>query len=304
MVARRLIEALRSRDGAGQWAVTLLCEEPRAPYDRVALTSYFSGRDPEDLALGGQEIWDDPLVDAAPRREAATAIDRGARTVTTSDGRTLRLRLARPRDRLVRRGAAGAGQGPPRRVRLPHHRRRRRTAGVRRAPARERKDGPRRGRRRRPARARGGRGAAGPRRGDHGRRVRAAADAAAGRRGRRQALAPADQRPRRHRPHRRRDLEIRGRTGGWPGDGVRRRARRSTSTSSSSPPACGPRDELARDRRARRSASAAGSSSTRLPHADPRVWAIGEVACIEGRAWAWWRRATRWPRSSPTGCSG
>ena len=88
MVARRLIEALRSRDGAGQWAVTLLCEEPRAPYDRVALTSYFSGRDPEDLALGGQEIWDDPLV-TLRRGVAATAIDRGARTVTTSDGRTL-----------------------------------------------------------------------------------------------------------------------------------------------------------------------------------------------------------------------
>ena len=88
MVARRLIEALRSRDGAGAWAVTLLCEEPRAPYDRVALTSYFSGRDPEDLALGGQEIWDDPLV-TLRRGVAATAIDRAARTVTTSDGRTL-----------------------------------------------------------------------------------------------------------------------------------------------------------------------------------------------------------------------
>ena len=68
MVARRLVEALRSRDTAGEWAVTLLCEEPRAPYDRVALTSYFSGRDPDDLALGGQELWDDPLRHPAPRR--------------------------------------------------------------------------------------------------------------------------------------------------------------------------------------------------------------------------------------------
>ena len=62
MVAHRLVEALRARDEAGEWAVTLLCEEPRAPYDRVALTSYFSGRDPEDLALGDPELWDDPLV--------------------------------------------------------------------------------------------------------------------------------------------------------------------------------------------------------------------------------------------------
>ena len=62
MVARRVVDALRSRDAAGDWAVTVLAEEPRAPYDRVALTSYFTGRDPEDLALGGQEIWDDPLA--------------------------------------------------------------------------------------------------------------------------------------------------------------------------------------------------------------------------------------------------
>ena len=88
MVGRRLIDALRARDEAGEWAVTLLCEEPRAPYDRVALTSYFTGRDPEDLALGGQEIWDDPLV-TIRRGVAATGIDREARTVATSDGRTL-----------------------------------------------------------------------------------------------------------------------------------------------------------------------------------------------------------------------
>ena len=88
MVGRRLIDALRARDEASQWAVTLLCEEPRAPYDRVALTSYFTGRDPEDLALGGQEIWDDPLV-TIRRGVAATGINREARTVATSDGRTL-----------------------------------------------------------------------------------------------------------------------------------------------------------------------------------------------------------------------
>src|SRR6476660_6524035 len=88
MVARRLVAALRSRDTAGEWAVSLLCEEPRAPYDRVALTSYFTGRDPDDLALGGQELWDDPLV-TLRRGVAATAVDREARTVATSDGRTL-----------------------------------------------------------------------------------------------------------------------------------------------------------------------------------------------------------------------
>lgn len=88
MVARRLVDALRSRDEDGRWAVTVLAEEPRAPYDRVALTSYFTGRDPEDLALGGQELWDDPLV-TLRRGVRAEAVDRANRTVTTSDGRVV-----------------------------------------------------------------------------------------------------------------------------------------------------------------------------------------------------------------------
>jgi len=87
MVAQRLVEALRDRDAEGAWHVTVLAEEPRAPYDRVALTSYFSGRDPESLALGAPELWDDPLVTLV-RGARVTGLDRSARTVTTDDGRT------------------------------------------------------------------------------------------------------------------------------------------------------------------------------------------------------------------------
>ena len=88
MVARRLVDALRARDEAGRWRVTLLAEEPRAPYDRVALTSYFTGRHPEDLALGEQDLWDHPLV-TLRRGVRAESIDREARTVTTSTGQVL-----------------------------------------------------------------------------------------------------------------------------------------------------------------------------------------------------------------------
>ena len=52
MVAHRLVEAVADRDTAGAWHVDVFAEESRAPYDRVALTSFFSGRDPEDLLLG------------------------------------------------------------------------------------------------------------------------------------------------------------------------------------------------------------------------------------------------------------
>jgi nitrite reductase (NADH) large subunit len=87
MVAHRLVEALRDRDGAGAWQITVLAQEPRAPYDRVALTTYFSGRDPDDLALGDPGLWADPLV-TLRRGVAATAIDRTRRTVAADDGRS------------------------------------------------------------------------------------------------------------------------------------------------------------------------------------------------------------------------
>src|SRR5690554_2183855 len=85
MVARRFAEAMRDRDSAGQFAITMLADEPRAPYDRVALTTYFTGRDPEDLALGDPALWDDPLV-TLKRDTAVASIDRDARTVTDASG--------------------------------------------------------------------------------------------------------------------------------------------------------------------------------------------------------------------------
>ncbi len=85
MVAHRFVEALRSRDEAGEWRITLLAEEPRPPYDRVALTSYFEKRDPELLNLGEDHLWEDPLVKLR-KRSQVTGIDREAKTVTTHWG--------------------------------------------------------------------------------------------------------------------------------------------------------------------------------------------------------------------------
>ena len=97
MVAHRLVEALLQRlddrlagaagaprDAPG-WRVTVLAEEPRAPYDRVALTSYFSGRDPEELTLGDPGMWRRPGV-RLHRGHRVTGLDRDARTVTTERG--------------------------------------------------------------------------------------------------------------------------------------------------------------------------------------------------------------------------
>lgn len=87
MVGHRFVEALRARDEQGDWAVTVLCEEPFAAYDRVALSSYVSSWDPKELALAGNDYPDDANVEVR-LGSVGTAIDCDAHTVTTSTGET------------------------------------------------------------------------------------------------------------------------------------------------------------------------------------------------------------------------
>jgi nitrite reductase (NADH) large subunit len=76
--AHRLIETLAGRGFDG--TVTVFGEEPRPAYDRVALTSYLSGKSVEDLTY--------PVPDGVTVRTGVrvTAIDRANRTVTTDAG--------------------------------------------------------------------------------------------------------------------------------------------------------------------------------------------------------------------------
>ncbi|MBC3190244.1 nitrite reductase large subunit [Pseudonocardia sp. C8] len=88
MVGHRLVSALRDRDPAGEWRITVLGEETRRAYDRVALSSYVDGRSEEELRLDDDDLHGDPLVDYH-LGDAVTGIDRDARRVTTASGRTL-----------------------------------------------------------------------------------------------------------------------------------------------------------------------------------------------------------------------
>ncbi|WP_183061707.1 nitrite reductase large subunit NirB [Motilibacter peucedani] len=89
MVGQRFVESLRARDTEGRWRVTVLCEEPRPAYDRVGLSSWFSGSTEADLCLVPEGFYDgDPTLDLR-LGESATAIDRDAKTVTTSSGDVL-----------------------------------------------------------------------------------------------------------------------------------------------------------------------------------------------------------------------
>jgi nitrite reductase (NADH) large subunit len=88
MVGQRFLEALAARGVTGSARVVVLCEEPRAAYDRVQLTSYFSGTTPEELSLletGFAEKHDIELHLGDP----AVEIDRERRIVTSRNGLTI-----------------------------------------------------------------------------------------------------------------------------------------------------------------------------------------------------------------------
>ena len=101
MVAHRFVESLLSR-GDAPWRITVIGDEPRAPYDRVGLTSWFDGRAAEDLALDASPLLD-PRVELVTG-DAATFSDRSERIVTTA---------ARRPDAFDTRGRA-PGAGAPR----------------------------------------------------------------------------------------------------------------------------------------------------------------------------------------------
>nr|AQT39180.1 NirB2 [Streptomyces sp.] len=87
MVGQRFLEALAERGVAERARIVVLCEEPRAAYDRVQLTSYFSGRSPDDLSLVEGDFMERHGIELHLDDPAET-IDRAARTVTSRAGRT------------------------------------------------------------------------------------------------------------------------------------------------------------------------------------------------------------------------
>ncbi|MFE7170798.1 nitrite reductase large subunit NirB [Streptomyces sp. NPDC057616] len=88
MVGQRFLEALAERGLTATHRVVVLCEEPRPAYDRVALTSYFSGRSPEELSMTDMEFINDHGIELHVGDPAET-VDREARTVTARSGKVV-----------------------------------------------------------------------------------------------------------------------------------------------------------------------------------------------------------------------
>lgn len=86
MVGQRFLETLEVRADGRPLSVDVLAEETHAAYDRVQLTSYLAGATKEALTL-----WTDEFAARSGFRlhlgSEVVQVDRGARTVSTADGR-------------------------------------------------------------------------------------------------------------------------------------------------------------------------------------------------------------------------
>ena len=63
MVGHRFCEKMVEFDTDRKYRIVSFCEEPRAAYDRVGLTSFFAHRDAEKLMLARLEWYRDNHVD-------------------------------------------------------------------------------------------------------------------------------------------------------------------------------------------------------------------------------------------------
>src|SRR3954466_3182193 len=85
MVGHRFVEAVCSRDAQRRWRITVLAEESDAAYDRVGLTGYTEHWDRARLALPGNDYAGDSQVSLRLGAQV-TAIDRQAKAVICPDG--------------------------------------------------------------------------------------------------------------------------------------------------------------------------------------------------------------------------
>ncbi|GAC66609.1 nitrite reductase large subunit NirB [Gordonia soli] len=88
MVGHRFVQTLRERDTADHWQVVVVSEEGDPAYDRVGLSSYVGAWDRSALALSGNTYAGDDRV-VTHLGEAVVDIDRAGRRVVTGSGREI-----------------------------------------------------------------------------------------------------------------------------------------------------------------------------------------------------------------------
>ena len=86
MVGHKFIEDMLTQDNQKQFSILTFSEEPRLAYDRVQLSSYFSGKSAQDLALVDESDYQDNGVEYL-LNEQVCAIDIEQKRVVTQSGR-------------------------------------------------------------------------------------------------------------------------------------------------------------------------------------------------------------------------
>ncbi len=94
MVGHRFCEKLDEYGLLNTYKVVTFCEEPRAAYDRVGLTSYFAHRDAQKLMLARMEWYQEKGIELHVG-DRATKIDRDQKRVLSSKGEEI------PYDKIV-----------------------------------------------------------------------------------------------------------------------------------------------------------------------------------------------------------
>ncbi|MGE5047401.1 MAG: FAD-dependent oxidoreductase, partial [Deltaproteobacteria bacterium] len=85
MVGHRFLEAMLESEGRDAWNIVTFCEESRLAYDRVNLTSFFSGKTAADLSLADPALYEEAGVTVLVG-DRAIAIDRERKLVTSANG--------------------------------------------------------------------------------------------------------------------------------------------------------------------------------------------------------------------------
>ena len=83
MVGHKVVETLLARGAVDDFDVVVFGEEPRVAYDRVGLSSFFTGTSAEELSLVAPGAYDEVDVHLG---DPITSIDPDARTITAASG--------------------------------------------------------------------------------------------------------------------------------------------------------------------------------------------------------------------------
>jgi len=88
MVGQHFLASLAASPVKDSYHITTFCEEPRAAYDRVHLSAFFSGKTAADLALADEDFFAANGI-TLHLGDKADHIDRSSKTVTSAKGVTI-----------------------------------------------------------------------------------------------------------------------------------------------------------------------------------------------------------------------